>query len=102
MVTTEQLRKTAIKQKRKSSKKFMILSIKRLTKIIKQMSKEGKFSYVNTIDETKDNSWLFFVVFRWYRRYSKLNVKLVEYLDDLPPRNSKKKIIDGMRITINW
>lgn len=97
---TKQLQKTAKSYNRKAVKRTMIKYIKGLKKLIKNEAKIGRNQYFRTFKEEQDRSWEVFVMFRWIRRYSGLNVEITERVNE--GFSGRKRYIDEMDVRIKW
>ena len=78
----------------------MIKYLKSLKKLIKSEAKIGHSQYFRTFKEEQNNSWEVFVMFRWIRRYSGLNVEIIERVNE--HFSGKKRYIDEMDVRIKW
>ena len=97
---TNELRKQAERHNRKESKSIAIKYLKALNKIIENEARSGHAYYFRTFKEENNNSWEIFVIFRWYRRYSGLNIEITERVNK--HFSGRKRIIDEMDIRIKW
>lgn len=94
---TETLRKKAFKYNRRAFRKSVIGYIKSLNKELERGAKRGLTSYSRSFDDIK-GGWGVFLLFRWYRRFSKLNVKIEEKASTIQNR----RYIEEIHVYINW
>lgn len=95
---TAQLGKQAKSYNRKAFRKKIISYIKELNKCIRDRAKTGSTKYIKTFMGTQDQSWETFILFRWYRRYSGLNVMIIERIIEI----GGKRYIKEMEVSIRW
>lgn len=91
------LKNTAISYNRKKWKKEMVDSIKTLNRRFKDCSKKGHTGDSVHVTEER-HGYQAMIVFRWYRRYSGLNVGLTEEIS----QHQGKRYIDKISMSVNW
>lgn len=97
--STKKLKKQAASFNRKRSKRIIKGNLSGISKVIKAESKQGRFNYHKTFTDNRDDFWGIFIAFRWLRRYSKLNVDIIEIIDK---HSNKIRYVDQIEITIKW
>jgi len=95
---TDRLKRKAFKYNRKAFRKIVIGYIKNIGKVIESDAKEGKLQYLRTFKEGANHDYEVFLAFRWYRRFSKLNVEIVESTRLF----NGKRYIEEMLVRIKW
>ncbi len=101
MPNTKDLSEKAEAYNRKVWKRDLIKMIKAVRKAIKSKSKKGMGFYSFTSDDNRtDRHWDNMVLFRWYRRYSGLNVNIGE--DDVIETKQGHKYVGIIYVNIKW
>ena len=80
-------------------RKNMVKHIKRVNKAIKKRAKKGEFVYSKSYSESDSYFYEVLVFFRWYRRYSGLNVEIKE---DVIVTKKGARYIEQIYVYIRW
>ena len=96
---SELLKKQAFKYNKRAFKKRAIGYIKSISKTLRNCAKSGSESYTKTFTDSGMYSYEIFLAFRWYRRYSGLNVELTE---EYGVSKFGHKWISEMTVYIKW
>jgi len=96
---TKELANNTFKSNKKKLKKNSKKAIKLLNKTLRDSSRDGNNRYSYTVKDHQSSAQVFMLMFRWYRRYSGLNVTIKEQILET---QKKWRLIEEMHITISW
>lgn len=96
---SKDLSRTADSYNRKMFRKSVIKSLRELKTVLKKLAKKGSHQYVYNLSDNNSSFWEYYIVFRWYRMKSKLDVKIEEEVFE---SKNNKRYVEKISVTIKW
>lgn len=96
----KKIHNTAFRKNKMRNKAAMFKCLVALRREINSNAKSGRFLYYRSISEREELGFEHFVVFRWMRRYSGLDVEITEHVDEIFSLN--ERYVGRMEIMIRW
>ena len=98
--STKQLTQTSESYNRKAFKKQLKKDLRTIRKELNRVSKTGSYVYNNTTKEHHLSFWRSWVLFRYLRRYTDLDVTIKE--NDVYHSKTGVKYVGRLHFNIKW